>query len=1682
MSISGNYTHRQDNASVNIAGAAENGAAFREEISGRSFSVTIAHLPAGKYTISIGEAETLLSGRGERLFDVTSGDVALAKSFDIVAAAGGAMKVCTVTGAVQHDDDSVHGPLTISFSASKNAAKFNTLEVKDDLGDSVVAFNAAELAAPLSPVAASTPEINASPIWRDPSQPLQARENDLIRRMSLAEKIAQLQNGAPAIRRFGLPAYDYWSEALHGVANNGNATVFPQAIGMAATWDPALIREEASVIGIEGRAKFNDYASKHNGDGKWFVGLTFWSPNINIFRDPRWGRGQETYGEDPFLTGTIGVAFIRGLQGDDPQYIKAVACAKHYAVHSGPEPERHRFDAKPSERDFYETYLPHFEMAIREGRVGGVMGAYNSVDGIPACASSFLLTDLLRKQWGFEGYVVSDCGAIHNIWGRQEHHYVNTAEEAAACAVKAGCNLCCGGDYNALLKAVQSGLITEKEIDQALYYTLWTRFKLGLFDPPGKCPYSKIGIDQNDTPEHEALARKVAEEAVVLLKNEGVLPLDRSKIKRIAVIGPNADAAPMLEGNYNGRAARPVTVLNGIKKLAGPNIEVTFAAGCPLAISTDGSNKPTQKTTDDAVALAGAADVVVFVSGITARLEGEEMPRRGRGYDGFLGGDRTKIELPSVQTDLIKALAATNKPVILVNCSGSPMAMPWECEHLPAILQAWYPGEQGGRAVGEILFGDVNPSGRLPLTFYASTADLPSFTDYSMSNRTYRYFNGKPAFAFGHGLSYTKFEFANGELDAARFPADGTMRVSFTVKNSGGREGDEVAQVYFRHFRSGVPQPKLALCSFSRVHLKPGQSSLVTVEVPAVRLRYWDAQKTQYAVEPGEYEFLIGAASDDIRLKLPTAIPTNNLIWPQPAPTVAQTPAPAAAVPTPATPVPTKARGVKIIRIKAGQSAPFKDSSGNVWKAEEGFEGGNTIERPDIDIANTKEPGLYRSEHYSMDSFSCNVPNGKYIANLHFAETFEGITGEGQRVFSFSVHGHEFKDFDVWKKAGGPNRAYVVTVPVEVTDGKFKITFTSNIENPQINAIEVIPQTGYPVADGPFKASMDSLKQYKCPDWFRDAKFGIWAHWGPQAVPMDGDWYARGMYEQGSGHYKYHLEHYGHPSKFGYKDIIPLWKAEKWDPDRLMDLYKKAGAKYFVSMGSHHDNFFLWDSKLHKWNAVNMGPKRDVVGDWQKAAKKLGLRFGVSEHLGASFLWFQSSHRSDRTGPMAGIPYDGADPKYADLYHFPAEPGDQGWYSRNPRWQQQWYSEIKELVDNYQPDLLYTDGPVPFGNEVGLSMIAHLYNSSAARNGGTADVVYNCKQKSEGRWVQDLERGVMAGIDPYPWQTDTSIGDWFYNRNWKFRPVSWVIDMLVDNVSKNGNLLLNVVQRPDGSLDPEVEQMLGQLADWTAIHGEAIYGSRPWLVYGESAVKVKGGSFGEDFKYNAKEIRFTTKGPVLYAIALGWPEDGQIVVHSLAKPAGENINNITVVSLLGYDGQITWKQTAEGLIVTLPEKKVSEYTAGLKIIGSELKPVAFAVPLSTIKPDRRGNLSLDADAAELHGGGIKVEQHGNISNIGFWDNSSDWASWKVDFTKPGVYKVTAQCALPNGEAEIALEVAGQQLIGKATPTGDWGTFADVAFGTVEIAKRGVQEVKIRPRDANAWKAVNLSVVKFVRGR
>ncbi|MGF7082875.1 alpha-L-fucosidase [Mucilaginibacter sp. UYCu711] len=462
-----------------------------------------------------------------------------------------------------------------------------------------------------------------------------------------------------------------------------------------------------------------------------------------------------------------------------------------------------------------------------------------------------------------------------------------------------------------------------------------------------------------------------------------------------------------------------------------------------------------------------------------------------------------------------------------------------------------------------------------------------------------------------------------------------------------------------------------------------------------------------------------------------------------------------------------------------------------------------------------------------------------------------------------------------------------------------------------------------PINPGPYKPTDESLKEYKYPDWFRDAKFGIWAHWGPQAVPRQGDWYARGMYEQGSRQNKYHVAHYGPPSKFGYKDIIPLWKAEKWDPEKLMALYKKAGAKYFVSMGSHHDNFFLWKSQLHKWNAFNMGPHKDVVGTWQKAAQKEGLKFGVSEHLGASYTWFQASHRADKTGELAGVPYDGADPQYADLYHTKAAPEDKAWLTTNTDYMKEWYANIKELVDTYHPDLLYSDSGLPFG-DVGRSMLANFYNGNYAFHNGSPTAIYNCKQGSDGKWVQDLERGVQGDINPYPWQTDTSIGDWYYQTGQKYKTGTEVIQMLVDIVSKNGNLLINVVQTPEGDLEPDVLKIVEDIAAWMPSNGKGIYGTRPWKIYGEGPSTIKENQKKGQFSgladtrsYQPGDIRFTTKGNNLYAFCMQMPE-GDVQIKSLGKTSAVNDKKIVGVSLLGSKQKLKWKQEDDALIITKP--------------------------------------------------------------------------------------------------------------------------------------------------------------------
>ena len=842
---------------------------YREGIVGQNFTATITGLRDGKYNITVGvvELSTENTNTGARVFDITTGDQALAKNLDILAAEGAPDKVHYVTGSVDHRDDSISGPIVLTFRATTGSAKMNTLEVTDPAtGTSVLYVHASDLVDQADLPARQVPVVTGPVLWTDPTQPRTVRIKDLMGRMSLAEKIHQMNNSAPAIRRNGLtlPAYNYWSEALHGVANTGGVTVFPQAIGNGATWDTELVNQMGHFIGIEGRAKNNSARARNGGDSPDWNGLNFWAPNINIFRDPRWGRGQETYGEDPFLTSRMGVAFITGMQGNDPKYTLALACAKHYAVHSGPESLRHVIDVHPTDRDLWETYLPQFEAATREAHVGAFMSAYSALNGMAAPASKFLLQTVLRDRWGFDGQVVSDCDAVDDVW--RNHHNAATQAEASAISVIAGTDLCCGSQYNSLLTAMRSNMLSTNQLEVALGRVLESRFKLGLFDPTNVNPFLAITMAECDTAEHRQVALQLARESMVLLKDDGVLPLDRSKVKKIAVVGPNATGNAVLNGNYNGTASRYVNILDGIRQVAGSGVEVTYAQGSVVTTGGRGGfgggrrgapatpARAPEELRAEAVSNAAGADIIIYVGGITPGQEGE-------------GNDRSAIELPQVQEDVVQALQATGKPVVIVNCSGSAVALPWEAEHLPAILQAWYPGEEGGRAVGEVLFGDYNPGGKLPITFYAATTNLPAFTNYSMEDRTYKYYTGKPLYAFGHGLSYTKFDFSSPTLAATSIKAGGTLTVTFNVSNTGKQDGDEVAQVYFAHLNSAVPQAGEALCAFKRVHVAAGMSTKVSLEIPAERLRYWDTTKGDYIVEAGNYRLMIGAASDDIRQK-----------------------------------------------------------------------------------------------------------------------------------------------------------------------------------------------------------------------------------------------------------------------------------------------------------------------------------------------------------------------------------------------------------------------------------------------------------------------------------------------------------------------------------------------------------------------------------------------------------------------------------------------------------------------------------------------------------------------------------------------------------------------------------------------------------------------------------------------
>jgi len=839
--------------------------------------------------------------------------------------------------------------------------------------------------------------------FRNPDLPVAQRVDDLIGRLSVAEKISQLMMASPAIPRLGIPEYDWWNEALHGVARNGIATVFPQAIGCAATWNPELIHRMADTISTEARAKNNEAIRLSGGGSARYAGLTIWSPNINIFRDPRWGRGQETYGEDPFLTGRYAVAFARGLQGNDTNYLKTVATVKHFAVHSGPESLRHKFDAVISDRDLRETYLPAFEAGIREGGAQSLMSAYNAVDGVPASASKLLLTDILRTEWGFNGAVVGDVDSVADIWKPASHRYAPDAAAASALALKAGNDLCSGTTYKALPEALQRGLISEKELDSALRRLLRLRFRLGQFDPPSRVGYRNIPITENDSPAHDQLALEVARQSLVLLKNDGTLPWNAKDLKTVAVVGPTGDDASTLLGNYSGTPSRQVTLAQGIKaKLEPLGVKVLtdssvplvkgyringqpFPAGVlftdaargqaglkgevfknvkfdgnPMATRTDatidfqwdeaqpvagipiskasvrwsgvlipptsgehvlslaaegtvrlfidgklvidGLRKPVERTLsvplslnagqvyqlrlefaqtrprahiqfgwrppgqDDAMeralTVARQADHIVLTLGLTPDLEGEEMSVNAEGFD---GGDRKTILLPAIQRELLEKISSLKKPTVVVLTCGS--AVSFDPNQANAILNCWYYGQRGADAVAEALLGEYNPAGRLPITFYRNDCDLPPFADYSMANRTYRYFAGQPLFAFGHGLSYTTFDYKKLTLSSASAKADESITARVTLSNTGKRDGDEVVQVYATAVKAPVPMPLRQLIGFRRVLLKAGETQTVEIVAPVNLLRRWDDAGKRYVVDPGAYNIAVGPASDKPALK-----------------------------------------------------------------------------------------------------------------------------------------------------------------------------------------------------------------------------------------------------------------------------------------------------------------------------------------------------------------------------------------------------------------------------------------------------------------------------------------------------------------------------------------------------------------------------------------------------------------------------------------------------------------------------------------------------------------------------------------------------------------------------------------------------------------------------------------------
>jgi len=651
------------------------------------------------------------------------------------------------------------------------------------------------------------------------------RAKELVAKMTLEEKASQLRFDAPAIPRLNVPAYNWWNEGLHGVARAGVATSFPQAIGMAATFDKELLGEVGNVISVEGRAKYNAYAAEEDRD--IYKGLTFWSPNVNIFRDPRWGRGHETYGEDPYLTGELGEAFVKGLQGDG-EYMKAAACAKHFAVHSGPEALRHSFDAVANDKDLWETYLPAYEKLVKKADVEAVMGAYNRTNGEPCCGSKALMEDILRGQWEFQGHYVSDCWAVRDF--HTNHMVTATAEESAALALKTGCDVNCGNTYLHMMSAYEQGLVTEEDITIAAERLFTTRYLLGLFD---ETEYDKIGFDKIECKEHLELADKATAEGVVLLKNNGLLPLKKDEIKSIGVIGPNANSRVALIGNYHGTSSRYITVLEGIQDAVNEDTRVYFSEGCHLFRDKVEHLGWRQDRVSEAVAVAKNSDVVVLCVGLDETLEGEE----GDTGNSYASGDKVDLLLPEVQRELIEAVMKVGKPTIVLNMTGSAMDLRFEQEHADAIMQVWYPGARGGKIIADMLFGEISPSGKLPITFYNDTADLPDFEDYSMKGRTYKYLTTTPLYPFGYGLSYGDADITavevNGQAVAAgaKVAYADDMKVCVEVTNKSNMALGEVVQVYIKDNDSAFAPTNGKLCGFARVNMKAGETVKVCVPV-----------------------------------------------------------------------------------------------------------------------------------------------------------------------------------------------------------------------------------------------------------------------------------------------------------------------------------------------------------------------------------------------------------------------------------------------------------------------------------------------------------------------------------------------------------------------------------------------------------------------------------------------------------------------------------------------------------------------------------------------------------------------------------------------------------------------------------------------------------------------------------